>query len=360
MNFTETLLAWYSKNKRNLPWRSTRDPYKIWLSEIILQQTRVEQGMPYYYRFTERYPDLKLLAVADEKEVLRLWQGLGYYSRARNLLFASRQMMELYGGFAKSYDELIKLKGIGDYTASAISSIAFDEPHAVVDGNVYRFLARHFGVETPIDSVEGKKVFKTLAQQLLDTRQPGIFNQAVMEFGALQCKPVNPLCDTCPFNQTCFARMNEYTKQLPVKEKITKVRTRYFHYLVLHHHDQLFIRQRKEKDIWQGLFELPLIETPRKQSVKLLMKGEHFTGIVPSPNSKLIYESEVISHQLSHQLLITRFYHFEVGKVQVRFIKKHYEQVSVDELKQYAFPQLIVKYFKSKNWMNTIEKRIKI
>ena len=344
MNFTTTLLSWYGQNKRNLPWRHTQDPYKIWLSEIILQQTRVEQGMPYYYRFIERFPDLKSLASADENEVLKLWQGLGYYSRARNLLHAAQQMMERFGGFPGTYEALLSLKGIGDYTASAISSIAFNEPHAVVDGNVYRFLARYFGIKTPIDSTLGKKEFKSLGQELIDKKQPGIFNQAVMEFGAMHCKPANPLCETCPFNQTCCALVNDCIEQLPVKEKITKVRTRYFHYLIFHFNDKVFIRQRIEKDIWKGLFEFPLIESLKKQNVNALMKSKIFNEIVQQSKIEFMNQSEIYKHQLTHQLLVTKFYHFEIKKIKSSFLEKECLIVNDENIEEFAMPQLIVKY----------------
>ena len=348
MNFTQTLFAWYAKNKRNLPWRNTNDAYKIWLSEIILQQTRVEQGTPYYHRFIEQYPDLASLASADENEVLKLWQGLGYYSRARNLLFAAKQMLAQFGGFPKSYEQLIAMKGIGDYTASAISSIAFKEPHAVVDGNVYRFLSRYFGIETAIDSTAGTKEFKNLAQQLLDKRKPGIFNQSMMEFGALQCKPANPICIDCPFNQTCYALLNKVINQLPVKEKKIKVRTRYFNYLVLHHGTKVFIRQRTQKDIWKGLFEFPLIETTGLKNIKGLMNDKHFIDLLHSSNIELLHQSESISHQLSHQLLITRFYHFKINKTQVRVLKEQFQSIGFNDLALHALPQLLVNYVKGK------------
>ena len=225
MVFSKRLKQWYLQNKRELPWRSTQDPYKIWLSEIIMQQTRVEQGLPYYLRFTEAYPNVHSLANAPEQEVLKLWQGLGYYSRARNLhTTAIRVSKELDGNFPDHYKELKTLKGVGDYTASAIASFCFNEPVAVVDGNVYRVLSRVFGVETPINSTQGIKEFKALAQELIDHKDPATFNQAIMEFGAIQCKPQNPLCETCPFNDVCLALKNDQIKELPVKIKKTKIR----------------------------------------------------------------------------------------------------------------------------------------
>lgn len=348
MSFASTLLKWYSINKRDLPWRHTTDPYKIWLSEIIMQQTRVEQGLPYYERFIGKYPYLKLLAVADEDHILKLWQGLGYYSRARNLLSAARQMMELHKGFPDTYPEILNLKGIGDYTASAIASFAFNLPHAVVDGNVFRFLARHFGVRTPIDGNTGKKEFKSLAQELLDIKNPGLFNQAMMEFGALQCKPQAPLCQTCPFNQTCFARINNCISQLPVKGKSTVVRTRYFHYLVIHYNNKTFIRQRQQKDIWKGLFEFPLIETVRNGSFNTLKKTPHFNDILSNDQWEFISHSELIRHQLSHQLLVTRFYHIKVRKNTSGYLKNNCLRIHEDQLNNFAFPQLIARYLQIK------------
>ena len=349
MDFSNKLLRWYYQNKRDLPWRNTSDPYKIWLSEIILQQTRVEQGMPYYFRFIERFPDVESLADADENDVLKLWQGLGYYSRARNLLFAAKQMLQQFGRFPETYKELLSMKGIGDYTASAISSIAFNQPHAVVDGNVYRFLSRYFGIETAIDSIEGKKEFKALTQELLDKKNAGVFNQALMEFGALHCKPVNPLCDACPFNQTCDALNNDRISYLPVKEKNTKIRTRYFHYLVFRHHSitsshLTFIRQRIGKDIWKGLFEFPLVETKKIISANALINSKGFKDIIQQSKFEFLYQSEIFRHQLSHQLLVTKFYHLGIKKLKSDFLKQECLMIEEKKLDKYAMPQLIVKY----------------
>ncbi len=234
MKFSNTLIYWYLQNNRDLPWRKSKNPYFIWLSEIMLQQTRVAQGLAYYLKFTTTFPTVFDLAKADESTVLKMWQGLGYYSRARNLHFSAKQISnELNGIFPSTYEEIIKLKGIGDYTASAISSICFNEPTAVVDGNVYRVLSRYFGLNTPTNSTSGIKEFKTLAQTLIDISQPGTYNQALMDFGALHCKPQNPLCETCPFSDSCVAFEKKLTKELPVKEKKIKVRKRYFNFLVI-------------------------------------------------------------------------------------------------------------------------------
>ena len=234
MKFSNTLIYWYLQNKRALPWRKSKHPYFIWLSEIMLQQTRVVQGLAYYLKFTEEFPTVFDLAKAEESTVLKMWQGLGYYSRARNLHFSAKYIAnELNGEFPSTYKEIIKLKGVGDYTASAIASICFNEPTAVVDGNVYRVLSRYFGIATPINSSAGIKEFKALAQSLLNTKQPGTYNQALMDFGAMHCKPQNPLCDTCPFANSCVALEKKLTKELPVKEKKIKITKRYFNFLVI-------------------------------------------------------------------------------------------------------------------------------
>ena len=233
-HFSEKIIAWYDQNKRDLPWRNTKDAYLIWLSEIILQQTRVDQGMDYYLKFAKEFPTVKHLAKADNEKVMKLWQGLGYYSRARNLHTTAKIISEKYHGkFPDEYSDILSLKGVGNYTAAAIASFAFNKPYAVVDGNVYRVLARVFGIESPIDSTQGKKEFETLATELLDRKKPASHNQAIMELGALQCKPVNPDCSICALNTMCFAYSKKRINELPVKAKKTKVRNRYFNYIVL-------------------------------------------------------------------------------------------------------------------------------
>ncbi|MBK6829719.1 MAG: A/G-specific adenine glycosylase [Flavobacteriales bacterium] len=262
--FTKALLPWYAEHKRPLPWRETRDPYRIWLSEVILQQTRVEQGREYWHRFVETYPTVAELAAATEDQVLRLWQGLGYYSRARNLRTAAKQVVEEHmGGFPDSYEGLKGLKGVGEYTAAAIGSIAFGLVEPVVDGNVYRVLARVFGIDTPIDSTAGRKQFRELAAALIDHEQPGEHNQAVMELGATVCTPLKPTCGECPLARKCIARATDRIDKLPVKTGKTKVRTRHFNYLHIERGDKTFLRKRTGKDIWHGLYELPLIETEK-------------------------------------------------------------------------------------------------
>ena len=269
--FSRALLPWYRAHRRPLPWRGDPDPYRVWLSEVILQQTRVDQGLAYWQRFTERYPTVKDLATAPEGEVLKLWQGLGYYSRARNLLSAARQVVNDHGGqFPSTHAELLKLKGVGDYTAAAIASICFGRPDAVVDGNVFRVLARVFGIETPIDSTAGRKEFRALAGRLLDPAHPGDHNQAVMELGATVCTPKNYACLLCPLQARCIAFATGRIDALPVKAGVTRTRDRFFNYLHIATAKGLFLRQRTGKDIWQGLWELPLIESEKPLSAKAM------------------------------------------------------------------------------------------
>jgi A/G-specific adenine glycosylase len=298
-NFSAKVLQWYSVNKRSLPWRGSTDPYKIWLSEIILQQTRVSQGLPYYLHFVETYPTVHDLAAAAEQDVLRLWQGLGYYSRARNLHRCAKQVVENFGGdFPASFAGLLTLPGIGEYTAAAIASICFKEPVAVVDGNVYRVLARVFGVDTPINTPAAKKEFFALANELIPTEQPDEFNQAVMEFGALHCTPARPQCGECPLAKQCVANQNDWQKLLPVKEKKLKVRKRYFYYVVEMKGKSMAMKKREGKDIWQGLYDFPLIERTRPIATKKLAAE---TGLAQFDVTK------PYRHVLSHQIITARF-----------------------------------------------------
>jgi A/G-specific adenine glycosylase len=257
-----TLIHWAARNPRPMPWKGEKDPYKIWLSEIILQQTRVEQGWAYYEKFIRHYPTVLDLAAASEDQVLKDWEGLGYYSRARNLHAAARYMADVLGGqFPDTYEGIRALKGVGDYTAAAIASFAYNLPYAVLDGNVYRVLARRFGITTPIDTPAAKREFTAMAQSLLDKEQPGAYNQAMMDFGALQCTPAQPLCTTCPFQNTCVAFQTGKTAELPVKSKQVAKKERYFLYVIFKNGPQTWIQQRIDKDIWQGLYEFPLLET---------------------------------------------------------------------------------------------------
>lgn len=310
MNFHNHLVLWYLQNKRDLPWRSTLNPFYIWLSEIILQQTRIDQGMLYYLKFVKNFPTINDLASASEEEVLKLWQGLGYYSRARNLHFSAKYIVnELQGEFPKSYNELIKLKGVGDYTASAVASICYNEPTAVVDGNVYRVLARYFEISTPINSTKGIKEFKQLAQQLLDVKNPGTYNQAIMEFGARMCKPQNPNCELCPLNSSCIALSKKIIKELPVKEKKIKIKKRYFNYLVIQTEDNKTKIVKREKGIWQNLYEFPLIETLNKIDENQLITHQKFSELFKTHSTSVkLFNNEVKVHKLSHQHIYTKFW----------------------------------------------------
>lgn len=311
MHFSQNLIKWYSINKRPLPWRETINPYFIWLSEIILQQTQIKQGLPYYLSFTKMYPTIFDLANATETQVLNLWQGLGYYSRARNLHFTANYIAnELNGIFPDNYKDLLKLKGVGDYTASAIASICFSEPTPVVDGNVYRFLSRYFGIKTPINSSKAKKEFKNLAQELIDVKNPAEFNQAIMEFGARQCKPQNPNCDTCPFCSSCVALQKSLIKELPVKLKKIKISKRYFNFIVFVSEDRkTILEQRNEKGIWQKLYQFPLVETSNDANLESLQKESAFINLVNSIEySVSLFNQDAIVHKLSHQHLYTKFW----------------------------------------------------
>ncbi|MFK8060408.1 MAG: A/G-specific adenine glycosylase [Polaribacter sp.] len=310
MKFSNKLIYWYLQNNRELPWRKTQNPYFIWLSEIMLQQTRVAQGMAYYFKFTEAFPTVFDLAKADESTVLKMWQGLGYYSRARNLHFSAKLIAnELNGIFPATYKEIIKLKGIGDYTASAIASICFNEPTAVVDGNVYRVLSRYFGIKTAINSSAGIKEFKALAKTLIDKTQPGTYNQAIMDFGALHCKPQNPLCDTCPFANSCVALEKNLIKDLPVKEKKIKIRKRYFNFLVIKTDDhKTILSERKGKGIWQGLYQFPLIESDKNINKNELTSSQEFNDLFPDETTISLFNKKEIIHKLSHQHLHTQFW----------------------------------------------------
>ena len=319
--FSKKIIAWYEESKRDLPWRLTSDPYKIWLSEIILQQTRVAQGLPYYQKFVETFPDIITLANSKEDQVLRLWQGLGYYSRARNLHACAKKVRDVYNGFfPNTFKELQKLPGIGPYTAAAIASIAFREPVAVVDGNVFRVLARIFGIDLDISGNEGKAHFFDKANELIDHQQPDLFNQAMMEFGALHCTPKNPKCDSCIFIKSCFAYQYEKQDTLPVKSKKQAVRKRYFTYIIIECRGRLLMKKRKQGDIWNGLYDFLLIETNRSvSSKKLISEYKEFRDADPTIISK------VHKHILSHQQLMTRVVWIKVSNEQriKRLLKKY-------------------------------------
>ncbi|MEO9572316.1 MAG: A/G-specific adenine glycosylase [Polaribacter sp.] len=342
MKFSNTLIYWYLQNNRELPWRKSKNPYFIWLSEIMLQQTRVAQGLSYYLKFTTTFPTVFDLAKADESTVLKMWQGLGYYSRARNLHYSAKLIAnELNGEFPSTYKDIIKLKGIGDYTASAIASICFNEPTAVVDGNVYRVLSRYFGINTPINSSKGIKEFKTLAQSLIDTLQPGTFNQAIMDFGALHCKPQNPLCETCPFSDSCIALEKKLTKELPVKEKKIKIRKRYFNFIVIKtDNNKTILSERKGKGIWQGLYQFPLIESDKTINKEELISLEDFNNLFKTETTITLFNEKEIVHKLSHQHLYTQFWiieHKNLAEATINWI----------EIEKYPVPILIANFLEA-------------
>lgn len=342
--FSELLIRWYHTKKRDLPWRKTKDPYKIWLSEVILQQTRVAQGSPYYEKFVENYPTVMDLAKADEQEVLRLWQGLGYYSRARNMHITAKIVVQDFDGiFPNTYEGLLKLKGIGPYTAAAIASFAFDEKVAVVDGNVYRVLARVFGVETDISSHEAKKVFSELANELISTESPSIYNQAIMEFGAIHCTPANPDCMFCVFAESCVANAKRMQSILPIKSKKVKVRNRFFDYFVIEQNENFLMHQRPEGDIWAGLNDFYLVESEEKLSEVDEINDDFLNKVL----SKAIIKnsSESVKHILSHQRIEARFWHIVLND-EVAF-PVGYEFYSLNEVENLPKPILIEKYLKS-------------
>ncbi len=341
------LQRWYAVHKRELPWRETRDPYAVWLSEIILQQTRVDQGLPYYLRFLDAYPTVMDLARATEDEILKLWQGLGYYSRARNLHATARLVAEIFDGrFPDTYAGLRALKGVGEYTAAAIASISFNLPHAVVDGNVFRFLSRLYGITTPTNTQAGKKEFSSLAHDILDRENPGEHNQAIMEFGALFCVPKNPDCDSCIFRNRCVAFQNSFVNHLPVKDRKQKIRQRYFNYLLIREHDHIYIRKRTGNDIWKNLYEFPLIETHDKTEVTDLQNqlhvilGDRETGI-----SKITsWQKQVLSHQAIHY----RFIYIQAnGK---KYNLAHFIKVNQKDIFNFAVPKPIEKELDHIDW----------
>lgn len=333
------LHKWYAANHRVLPWRGITDAYRIWISEIVLQQTRVAQGFEYYNRFISRFPDVRSLAAADDDEVMKLWQGLGYYSRARNLLTAARQVVERFGGeFPTTYEGIRSLQGIGDYTAAAIASFAYGLPHAVVDGNVYRVLSRIYGIDTPIDTTEGKKLFAALADELLDRLDPGGYNQALMEFGALHCVPRSPRCGECIFADRCVALATRRVEELPVKQGRTVVKPRYFNYFYVCRGSDTWIRRREGRDIWRNLYELPLIETTEEQPLELLQQGEAWNELFRGAG-RVSVSSQVYGckHILSHRVIHARFYVVEPADTPAM---PGYVKIPVERLGDYAVSRL--------------------
>ena len=339
-DFWRLLLGWNKKkNTRTMPWKGEKNPYLIWLSEIILQQTRVEQGLPYFLKFKQKYPTVRHLAEAPQDEVLKLWQGLGYYSRARNLHYTARYIQQHFDGrFPDTYNEIIKLKGIGSYTAAAIASFAFGEKKAVVDGNVIRVLSRVFGINTAFDTTAGKKQFAELAQSLISEKHPAEYNQAIMDFGAMVCTPQKPICADCPFAQMCVALNTDRINELPVRQKKIKLKNRYFNYLLIKTSKDIYIQKRMESDIWHNLYELPLIETDKIASARSIrQKVTSLTGI---KKFRLQHNEPDTIQLLSHQKIHFRFY--EVVPAQNELLKlDSAEVISPSKLKQLAFPKTI-------------------
>jgi A/G-specific adenine glycosylase len=340
--FSDKLVKWYEENKRDLPWRTTRDPYKIWLSEIILQQTRVNQGLPYYQRFVAKYPNVLALASASQQQVLRLWQGLGYYSRARNLHECAQQVVADYGSsFPDNYQGLKSLKGVGDYTAAAIASFAYKECVAVVDGNVFRVLSRVFGVDAAIDTTDGKKKFTALANELIDSNKPDLHNQAVMEFGALQCTPKSPKCDDCILKSGCFAAQQQMQDSLPIKLKSTSVRDRYFYYFVIQKGKSYLMKKRTEKDIWQGLFDFFMLEESKPIKIDKLVERFNTINCLEVRAEDFVI-SDVYKHILSHQIINARFI-FLKG-VSNNFLREPFAFYTTKKIEDLPKPVLISRF----------------
>ena len=322
-----------------MPWKGEKDPYKIWLSEIILQQTRVEQGWEYYNRFVSTFPDVKKLAKAPEEKVFKLWEGLGYYTRCKNLIATAKFIAgEKQGIFPNTYDDILNLKGIGPYTAAAVASFAFNLPHAVVDGNVFRVLARYFGIDTATDSTIGKKLFTELAEELLDIKQPGIYNQAIMDFGAVICKPQNPLCTQCPLKNKCVALLQDKVHLLPVKAGKLAKKLRWFYYFIVESNGKVYVRKRGPKEIWENLHEFLLLETERLMSLEEIKATPFFKNISGKNKAVVLHVSKMYKQQLTHQTLQGSFIQLKLAQEPDL---KGYKAVTYKEMKKLAFPKFI-------------------
>ena len=341
----DTLINWYAENRRNLPWRHQPTPYQVWLSEVILQQTRVNQGRDYYLRFIERWPTVTDLAQASEEEVLKMWQGLGYYSRARNLHHCAQQVVKEYGGeFPADFEKLKQLKGIGEYTAAAIASIAFNLPHAVVDGNVYRVLSRLYDIEIPININEGQTLFARLADELLDREQPGLHNQAMMEFGALHCTPKNPNCLHCPLQAQCLAFAHQTVMLRPVKLSKVKVTTRYFNYLVIKIKDCIYLHKRSGNDIWKNLYDFPCIESEVALTADEVVATEQFQQLVEGKPFTITKVSPVFTHKLTHRTILAQFIELNLDDELLQIQTKGLFLTRESDLGNYPIPRLIDLY----------------
>lgn len=346
--FTKTLLQWHREsNERTMPWKAEPDPYKIWLSEIILQQTRVQQGMGYYLRFIERFPSVEQLAGAEDNVIFKLWEGLGYYSRCRNLIHTARYISaDLGGKFPSTYEEIIKLKGIGPYTASAIASFAFGLPNAVIDGNVNRVIARYFGLHIPVDSTEGKRLLAAYANALLDKSQPAHYNQAIMDFGATICKPRQPMCDRCFLSGYCTAYNENVVDLLPIKEKKLVRRKRWFYYLVLEQEGRFAVSKRSGKDIWHSLHEFPLLEETSQLSPEAVLQSGKAKRLLARPYT-VVDSSPFYKQVLTHQDIYGCFTHIQISG---KSLPAEYEMLSKKDITYLAFPKLINDYLSMKGW----------
>lgn len=342
--FTTELLKWNKNdNSRQMPWKNEKDPYKIWISEIILQQTRVSQGLEYYNRFIAKYPTVHKLAAAPESEVFKMWEGLGYYTRCRNIIASAKYIStELSGAFPVVYEDILALRGIGSYTASAISSFAYNLPHAVLDGNVFRVLSRFFGINIPVDLPEGKKYFSLLANELLDKKNAGIYNQAIMDFGATICKPL-PLCEICPLKNRCTAYLAGMVLQLPVKEKRIIKKNRWLYYLVVDYKNKFYVRKRTDKDIWQSLYEFILIEMPSSTTIKKLQKSNKYKMIMGDTEFAINKISPVYKQQLTHQTISGQFMRITVME---KLPLQQYSLASQKKINLLPFPKLISTFLK--------------
>jgi A/G-specific adenine glycosylase len=341
--FQNRLFLWNKhQNKRLMPWKAEKDPYKIWLSEIILQQTRVEQGWDYYNRFVLAFPDIKKLAAAAEQKVFKLWEGLGYYTRCKNLIATAKFIAkERQGKFPDNYTDILNLKGIGPYTAAAIASFAYNLPHAVVDGNVFRVLSRFFGIDIAVDSTNGKNVFTALAESLLDKKQPGIYNQAIMDFGAVVCKPKNPVCTACPLKAKCAAYLEERVDELPVKAGKMIKKQRWFYYFIIGYREKIYVRKRAAKGIWENLFEFVLLETDKAYTVDEIMNAAFITNITRNKKPAVLHRSKMYKQQLTHQTIHGNFIQLTVHS---KPSLADYEAVTYKQLVKLPFPRLITAY----------------
>ncbi|MBK7882852.1 MAG: A/G-specific adenine glycosylase [Chitinophagaceae bacterium] len=343
--FSKQLISWNSAiNKRNMPWKGEKDPYKIWLSEIILQQTRVEQGLEFYKKFIFHFPSVSDLAQTPDTEIFKLWEGLGYYTRCKNLIITARHIaIDKKGIFPDTYAEILALKGIGPYTAAAIASFAYNLPHAVVDGNVFRVLSRFFSISTPIDSTAGKKIFASLANELLDKKQPASYNQAIMDFGATVCKPKIPLCSSCILQTQCVAYKKGIVQLLPVKEKSIIKRNRYFYYFIITYNSKIYVYKRKENDIWENLYEFILVEKTSPVTIDINSMARLLTDTIDTKKFKITGITKVYKQQLTHQTIYAQFIQVDLFTV---LSNPAYDLIGKEEIKKLPFPKLITSYFK--------------